>query len=249
MADRPILFSGPMVRALLAGRKTQTRRVLKIDTPTDADEVFYWPREGRAKVVARYGDNVAEEGIWARKVSTNLDHDGDNHWGELANGYVRFLGRSRIEVGDRLWVREAWRSFRRSDHLPPHEMKPQTIWYEADGGDGQLPHHESAFGRLRPSMYMPRWASRLTLIVTEVRIERLQQITSEDALAEGIVRHGRFYGLEDADWDDAVLDPREAFGSLWERINGKRGCGWYVDPLVTAVTFTVGKHNIDEAQP
>lgn len=244
MADRPILFSGPMVRALLAGRKTQTRRVLKIDTPTDADEVFYWPREGRAKVVARYGDNVAEEGIWARKASTNLDHDGDNHWGELANGYIRYLGRSRIEVGDRLWVRETWASLDRLTHNDPGtQALANNGFYAACQGTV-----EGEITRWTPAIHMPRRASRLTLAVTDVRVERLQDISEEDARAEGVESDSDGWRDYQMPHTQCCGSARDSYRSLWNSLNADRGYGWDANPWVVAVTFTVGKHNIDEAR-
>lgn len=196
--DRPILFSAPMIRAILEGRKSQTRRVIA------------------------HNDG-------AKPVSS-----------------------PRIQVGDRLWVREAWRSFKISDHLPPRELEPQTIWWEADG-DGQVPANESSFGRLRPGIHMPRWTSRLTLIVTDVRVMLLQDISPEDAAAEGVTRRSRkvrqfwLFGADAAEreWIYLQACPWE-FRDLWDSLNDKRGLGWETNPWVMAVTFTVIKVNIDQ---
>lgn len=151
MADRPIIFSSPMVRALLAGTKTQTRRLLK-PQPGDMDRPF-----------------AMEDGTW---------HVTDSRGCNMSPLPVRYA------VGDRLWVREAFIGARGYDDDPPSRFGNKPIWYCADGApDREKWWHLS--NRLRPSIHMPRWASRLTLTVTEVRVQRLQEISEEDAIAEG----------------------------------------------------------------
>ncbi len=169
MTDRPILFSGPMVRAILAGQKTQTRRVAK--------------------------------GVVARHTST----------GEALANIDSAGPRVRCpygQPGDRLWVRETFGHFERNDTLKPGD----TIYYRADGECLELEPW-------RPSIHMPRWASRILLQVTGIRVERLQDITRADALAEGIVETRDGYGLPDGSHYHAD-DPRESYWSLWEAING-----------------------------
>lgn len=214
MRELPILFSAPMVRAILreieqpGTGKTQTRRVL------DA-----WCDEPPAFV---------DGGV----ITAYDEHDRPYRWPRTK------------AVGDRLYVREAWHAARSLDSTAPRNI-PR---------DADIEHAATARsyaeiglkGKLRPAMFLPRWASRLTLIVADVRVQRLNEISDEDAIAEGIVQHGRFYGLEDADWDDAVLDPREAFGALWQSINGARGFGWYTNPWVAAYTFRPILGNIDQ---
>ena len=218
MADRPILFSGPMVRALLDGRKTQTRRVL---SNTRFASIF--------------------NGEWAD--SYVLD-PGNASWRQQEVRYA---------AGDRLYVREAWRtvgSAGQMDRVSPRGLGPQIVWYEADGA---APAEEFA-GKFRQAMHMPRWASRLTLTVTDVRVQCLQEISEADAIAEGIEPTGmpvdqwknylpsRFIG-------PGFLSATNSFLSLWDSLNADRGYGWDTNPWVVAVTFTVDRRNIDEVAP
>lgn len=209
MADRPILFSAPMVRALLAGRKTQTRRVLK---PQPQGHVW------------KYG--------WSRDDGATWSADG-----EVASGRIP------IWAGDRLWVREriAYR------HDVPEDKARDQRWYkpvyEADG----VP---SGFGisDLNPAMFMPRWASRLTLTVTDVKIERLQDISEADAKAEGIQDGGcRKCGESSHPEPCGCVYPEPDFAdsyfALWNEINGKDAA--LLNPWVAAYTFRVEHGNID----
>lgn len=190
MADRPILFSAPMVRALLDGRKSQTRRVLR----------------PRPEFLGGYGDEADyEEWGW-------IDEDGApmSVLDVAPNGYVR---------GDRLWVREAWRAWVDFDKLPPRDIPPGAdVQYLAD--DPLSPWTS----RYRHARFMPSWASRLTLTVTDVRVERLAEMSSDDALAEGI---------------DVTGDcgPLVTYAKLWDNLNAKRGFLWQSNPWVVALTF------------
>lgn len=203
MTDRPILFSAPMVRALLDGRKTKTRRMIK----------------------AR-GDCCLFDGSWSD--SYVLDH-----------GNAEWRARSiRFAVGDRLWVKETWRAHRAYDQYRPGLIGTESrIWYEADGRDNCDQH-----GKGRPSIFMPRWASRLTLAVTDVRVERLHKISEADAQAEGVDRlvmddSGAFY----AGFPEGTY--RCGFAGIWTHINGAEA--WEANPWVVAVSFDVIKENID----
>jgi hypothetical protein len=187
MTDRPILFSAPMVRAILAGTKTQTRRVVKLkpwQQIEERDDGTPWPW--------MYDDDRA-----------------DDHWLPCPYG----------QAGDRLWVREAWRVVWSSDNEPPRELDAAyRFWYEADAP------LQDGYGKLRPSIHMPRFASRITLEITAVRVERLQQIDEADARAEGICR------TECPDWH-ATTDYR----ALWESINGPGS--WDANPWVWVIEF------------
>ena len=204
MADKPILFSGPMVRALLAGTKTQTRRAIKWN-----DEVREPP------YVARYAEGARI--VWC---------EGDDVW-TLARTHA---------VGDRLYVREHWRTVGSSgqfDDVPPRDMYPQAVWYVADG---EAPANEFV-GKHRQAMHMPRWASRLTLTVTDVRVERLQDISVEDAVAEG--------ALASTEVDQfAQVHAIQMYRAIWTGINGEGS--WEANPWVAAYTFTVERGNIDQ---
>lgn len=208
MADRYKLFGTPMILALMAGRKTQTRR---LDAPAIEET-----GTGAIHVHDRFG------GIFAPSMKDALD---------LAVDYLP------MAVGDRVCVREAWRTSNRHDATPPRDLEPCTlVHYEADGmSTGSLAALDAMTGRLRASMHMPRWASRLTLVVTDVRVERLQDISEEDAEAEGFPRVA----------DDLPAGRiKDWYRDLWEAINGAGS--WAANPFVAAYTFDIHKKNIDQ---
>lgn len=235
MAERGIIFSAPMVRALLDGRKTQTRRLLTRSLPpTDADQVHSWfaPPDVPAKGI----DNQwAESGVWAKKSGEH--------------GYNRYCGPLPHRPGDRLYVREAWRTWSDYDHLPPSEMLGgEPVFFEEDRD------HCDRHGRLRPGMHMPRWASRLTLTVTDVRVQRLQDISEDDARAEGIqaFHPGNppsvatfFHHTIPEHRNAGFINARRAFEDLWESLHDKPGTRWEDNPWLYALNFTVEHGNID----
>lgn len=191
MKDRPIPFSAPMIRAILAGRKTQTRRALKPDLFLSAS----------GAVVRMASAGPATTGI-----------------AEAHCPYWR-------EPGDRLWVREAFRLCAEADSIKPRDTDAAyRIWYEADAP------HQPGFGKLRPAMFMPRWASRITLKVTGVSVERLQDISEADAIAEGTPGgHGAIPGYA------YNSTPGEHYRHLWDSINGPGS--WSANPLVWVIEF------------
>lgn len=222
MADRPILFSAPMIRALLDGRKTQTRRITKVPGIMGGRYPVYPPEE-----LIELEPGEFRAGIM-HYAST----------GALSGPYnVGFA------VGDRLWVKETWRTLQKWD-----DLKPKLIMDDIDEidyfADGYPRNPLWAWGKNRVSIFMPRWASRLTLTVTDVRVERLQDCSEADALAEGIEQHGRFFGLADGDWDDAETSAVAAYERLWESINGAGA--WEANPWVVAISFGVEHRNIDQ---
>jgi hypothetical protein len=225
MTERPILFSGPMVRALLAGTKTQTRRIVKPQPEwIESSGRWRWPIP-KSKVVACDAVVTASREWWE---------------------YLRPEQYPYGAPGDRLWVRETW--------AQRGEMR--SAIYRADAALAI-----GAYGcvRWRPSIFMPRWASRITLDVTAIRVERLQAITPDDAKAEGIqcspipgrgevysVAPHRKYCYENGKVIDAVeyagppttRSPIRAYEALWDSINGTRdGCGWDANPWVWVVEF------------
>lgn len=203
MAERPILFSDPMVRAILDGRKLQTRRVL---TPQ--------PHEESGPIsVGRYHPIVVRRGLEEPGVERFGAHTDDESW-PCPYG----------APGDRLWVREAWSYYGGDEYL--YQRDPMAVGFRASADFGGRP---IPGGRWRPSIHMPRWASRLTLEVTSVRVERVQSIGEFDALAEGVSGWVRDRRCETA---------RDGFRVLWDSINGKRdGCSWKANPWVWAITF------------
>lgn len=190
MTEHPILFSGPMVRAILDDSKTQTRRIIK---PQADDRGYRWTFDRM-----------------------------ENWHGQRVQGPV-------YEPGDRLWVRE---SLVRHDRGIPCR-------YAADGGpvfrDGETVGWSWERNRL-PSIHMPRWASRLLLEVVEVRVERLQDITAADVLAEGVLTdHSRgLVGQHPIEYfDDTTVS---VFRDLWDSINSKRA-PWSSNPWVWCISF------------
>ena len=206
--ERPILFSGPMVRAILDGRKTQTRRVLK-PQPVPVGGPFYRPSP---MVAPREWHSVSKEG-------------------NIVN-----IQKLPYAEGTELWVREAWRTGIEVEHVKPSEIGyTRPVRYEADDSvqpdvDGCAKIPTSRFGKLRPGMFMPRWASRITLRVTAVKVERLQDISEEDALAEGV-------GIMDPHHPPPPIRATyaEMYRDLWDSINGPGS--WDANPWVVAYTF------------
>ncbi|MGV1787325.1 MULTISPECIES: hypothetical protein [Agrobacterium] len=217
MADRPILFSAPMIRALLAGKKTQTRRLFKgIERlPVGTFHVF--------------GNGGGIVGVCEEDVPT--------HAPDYAN----------IQTGDRLWVRETWQGLTFGDFRPT-KHEPCEVRYAATDPCADLDAEARGY-QWRPSIFMPRFASRLTLAVIDVRVERLQNISHEDALAEGIIQldrkawigGGPLYGLHEGEGHDTATG---AYNRLWRDINGDRS--WAANPWVVVYDFTVHHGNIDQ---
>jgi hypothetical protein len=213
MKERPILFSAPMVRAIQAGTKTQTRRVVK-SVGRDGGFVLVEQESGA------YWPYRSDDG---ETTFVTVRERGDEYLHEIP------MCCPYGAPGDRLWARETWAqpgAVARSDD-PVREDGP--VVYRADG--------ESAHS-WRPSIHMPRWASRITLEVTGVRVERLQDISGADAIAEGIERdaltddwssYGQFVG--------AALTPKGSYRALWDSINGTGS--WDANPWVWVVEFRV----------
>jgi hypothetical protein len=189
VTDRPIIFSGPMVRALLEGRKTQTRRLAT--SPLRKTEP---------------GDR-----LWVREAHHRTDDDGTPLVGyDFADDPVHWVDR----IEDRPGVGRV--------HFFRHSL----------GGWG------GRSSRNFPSIHMPRWASRLTLNVTAVRVERLQSITEDDADAEGVEKRLNHHGWVDYMGEVSFEDgPWESYRSLWASLHGWDS--WSANPEVVALTFTV----------
>lgn len=138
-------------------------------------------------------------------------------------------------VGDRLWVREAWRTSASIDDTPPRDMVPRLrpVSYEADYTSEP---NDGCRGRLRPSIHMPRWASRITLEVTAVNVERLQDISEDDAESEGVFRHVAEHSLNKIFREERGATAIRYFRELWASIHGLDA--WEVNPWVAAISFT-----------
>ncbi len=211
MKERPILFSAEMVQAILAGTKTQTRRV--------ACDAMIPPFYFRAQCVQ------GEDGpTW---VLTGVENGGCYSMGPCPYG----------QPGDRLWVRETWADMCGNGRACRPRGRAAAdrrahIIYRADYSPGCYPVGKG----WRPSVHMPHWASRLALEITEIRVQRVQEISEEDAKAEGAGnRHGVFHDAIQSAIDNVY---RRNFAVLWDSINGKRGgCAWKDNPWVWALTF------------
>jgi len=183
MKERPILFSAPMIQAILNGTKTQTRRVAK------------------------------------RTAAGHVKETGGHRRWHIAD-FDAYLACPYGQPGDRLWVRETWAAPHSEDGRPPRAIQcdQMRIHYLASESRGGLVW--------RPSIHMPRWSSRITLQVTAVRVERLQNISEADAMAEGVKNSLHLTGGRFA---------RENFEHLWWTINGEGS--WEANPWVWVVEF------------
>lgn len=238
--ERPIIFSDVMVRAILEGRKSQTRRVVK-------------PPKWWKGMMHHATGNVDDRGL--TRTNMVLCEETGTHWQYCPFGVP----------GDRLWAREVhWHNGYLSRWCGADPIEPEWVTNQPLAGQEQSmrdcfvkfddpgdPNH----WRKTPAMFLPRWASRITLEVTSVRAERLQDISEADAKAEGLAEitkdDGRTwkFGIPDLDglpggcdvgwpWPDWDVDPRKAYALLWDRINGKRpGCAWADNPFVWAIEF------------
>ncbi|HGM6487696.1 TPA: hypothetical protein ACKP3F_005748 [Pseudomonas aeruginosa] len=200
--ERPILFNDQMVRAILEGRKTVTRRVVKPQ-----------PDFLGSMVDPNTPSKTLDAGLHAR----------------ITCPYG--------EPGDRLWVREAWAADAQVDAIAPSDLSQgEPIWYPADLSVRQTGCSMISKGRVRPSIHMPRWACRILLEITAVRVERLQDISEEQALAEGVrgepCDHARQACADIGCWGDTA---KGAFGFLWESLNGEGS--WAANPWVWVVEF------------
>jgi hypothetical protein len=218
MKERPILFTGAMVRALLAGTKTQTRRTMERQKKYDFTDYTLFGQEGH------------NDGEWKA-----IEHAPD--WPDGKEDQCRCPYAQRR--GDRLWVRE--NGWERPERTPKMMREGADTWapfyYDADGiGELEAADFKAWGFKRRPSIHMPRWASRILLEVTEIRVQRLQEISAADCISEGIGFEVRFGGhcLPDGSHFHAA-DPRQSYFSLWEHINGPGSVE--ANPWVWAVSF------------
>ena len=222
--ERPILFSGSMVRAILDGRKTQTRRIMKPQPTAESHDEYTkwcWPANDDAMKFAWAGQSPISDAV-----------EGHCPYGT---------------IGDRLWVRETWGKTRQCDDL--NSTEGDVIAYRAGGtrvwnANPASPklmrfganHYYDDPKPWKPSIHMPRWASRITLEITSVRVEQLQQISDQDALSEGIPVEPTTPGIDhciDGEWWPGR--PVQHFRNLWQSINGDDS--WGLNPWVWVVEF------------
>jgi len=238
MKERPILFNTANVRVILDGRKTMTRRVIKWDI----------------KLLAVYPDRVE-----AHFIKDDMAHFCNDFLSHCPYG----------QVGDRLWVRETFVLESDAEYgYSEDEIKrigvDKPIKSEISDGDYYhlIPHYRATEPepnivppwvddfddktRWTPSIFMPRWASRLTLEITGVRVERVQEITEEDAIKEGapagyISAYPTIFHKGQPNYTETPKDYRMGFQRLWNSLNAKRGYGWDTNPWVWVIEFKVSK--------
>lgn len=185
---RPIIMSGESIKAILVGRKTQTRRIIK-------------PQPNRVV-----------NGLPYRRLISNGIGD-----------VIKLIKCPYGQIGDRLWVKETWATENRYNHLKPSEIpQPATLYYPANRD-----YEPFQMGIKRSLLFMPRWASRITLEITGIRVERVQDIPLVDVKKEGISEINWYH------YDNAI----DAFKKLWDSINAKRGYGWGINPWVWVISF------------
>lgn len=249
MSEKPILYSGEMVRAILDGRKTQTRRVIKNPPWLKMDDKSFYAgialgvSEGMEFENCPYGR--PGDRLWVREAWR------PGAWRD--DGRIAIDYKASPELTNTPWV------------TIPDDFDGKTFddlwleWTDELLNAGSIPddegyHHWEAGRsplRWRPSIFMPRWASRITLQVTAVRVERVQDISEEDAIAEGLDREwcSEFVpetgmdvsGFDYRDYSDPSgitwTSPLESFKTLWDSINAKRGYSWDSNPWVWVVEF------------
>ena len=216
MKERPIIFSAPMIRAILSGVKTQTRRVVKVPQWLERQS----PDMKQAFADKAFGVTPCLQVPCADGSVQRLRNPW--HWPEPS----------------RLWVRETF-----APCLGGAEGPDNPTLYRADNESG---HYERL--TWKSPIFMPRWASRITLEITNVRVERLQEISEADAKAEGAVYHDN--GLNqfkqkregwsmtgETDWNKCLGTARFAFGNGWNSLNAKRGYSWASNPHVWVIEF------------
>ena len=237
MIEKPILFNGEMVRAVLDGRKTQTRRVIKPSGNHEIEEIYS----------SRPNANVFMCGCDCDECRRDHTHS--------------FCLRSPYgSIGDQLWVRETFAIECNADLQDVYTEPENPVGPVKNIVDGEIEYFEcpryrasepdtilgdDGIMRWKPSIFMPRWASRIQLEVTDVRVERVQDITEEGARAEGVdggcLGCGNSSLNKSCGCDDPNPDFRDSFIHLWQSINEKRGFGWLSDAFVWVVKFEVVK--------
>ncbi|EPK0124602.1 morphogenetic protein [Klebsiella variicola] len=212
MKERGMIFNGEMTRAILDGRKTQTRRIMKVQPSEDftpmnmALETDYKARW--------YTPGVVDKDGYLQPASKEVFGVSNEN-----EGYSCPFG----AVGDRIWVRETWARYNidQNSHDIAYRATTPADWPEE--------------GRWRPSIHMPRWASRILLEITDVRVERLNSISQEDAQAEGMELTGWRPTYSDPDSGGEVMTPYDNFAELWSSICGDES--WKANPWVWVISF------------
>jgi hypothetical protein len=222
MTERPIIFRAPMVRAILAGQKTQTRRLLNPQPIESIMDAEHWREFNEVVGVGILPPEAGGE----RQIGWTWRGTRYMPWPRSIRNMSPYGTR-----GERLWVRETWATDSALDTVKPsHLDSRETIEYQADG-ELRRSRPVGIFdrGKTRVSIFMPMWASRITLEIVDVRAERLQDISEEDARAEGVT-------VPDVPNPGAHI-ARNAYARIWEEING--AASWDANPFVWCISFRV----------
>jgi len=216
MNERPILFNGEMVRAILAGRKTQTRRVFKFNAGS-----FFKDITGQVQAHFEFKTVYPMPKVgfvfWDSDASDSLREFSDKAYAESTAGYRCPYG----EPGDRLWVRETFMVM----DIGSFGRVKNTLLFRATDEEAVNMRWKPEFIKWKPSIFMPRNYSRLLLEIVSVRVERVQNISLQDAISEGMT------------CDLPFCNQQEEYEDLWNRIHKKRGFGWDTNPWVWVIEF------------
>ena len=206
MNEKPILFSTEMIKAILDGHKTQTRRIVRL---------------------TEFQKAISHGYDWMFRDKRGL-------WNEVPTSWLLRNKCPYGRPGDMLWVRETWAIDQGFDSVKPSDISDYWggLYYKATG--------DKPAGKWRPSIFMPRWASRITLRVQDVRVERVQDITIDDAGEEGcsgVISGGYDFDIYNENGDYARHPYIMNFRRLWDSINAKRGFSWDSNPWVWVIDF------------
>jgi hypothetical protein len=218
--ERPISFKPDMIRAILEGRKTMTRRVMRVQPDLEFKDypIVPWVIDGEQQFTSSGGTYFIAD---------------------YRQGMTQSFACPYGKVGDHLWVKETWQK-----HAGYFYLADRLEEYQAAKAANKLP-----VVKWRPSIFMPRVASRITLQITDIRVERLQQISEEDAKAEGVLHNwigqdcpleyqGEYMNYEGDEEDFPCYSAHDSYRTLWDKINAKRpGCDWDSNPWVWCYTF------------
>ena len=238
MSEKSIICYAGEVRGILAGRQTQTRRVV---TSRNSSVLGYpgsrvWGHLHHwNKARVDHGPDPFGDGRQYEYLHVPAWNPKDGPVPENEREWMWYRVRPRIVSGDILWVKETWKPYNHVGSI--HHRAENGVIYRADGARRETEHNAWTFkqaGKWRPSMLMPKWASRIKLKVLKVRCEPVQKISEEDAKAEGV-------SPENAECNCPGGAYRNAYCEFWDRLNAKRGYPWDSNPWVWVYEFEKGE--------
>lgn len=223
MKEHPILFKAPMVLGILDGRKSQTRRIVDVSEKGVLDSGQRKIGFEFCKDPSKFRYDYPVKGM--PRLHVPILHPNDKNILTWDDTYCSTL-HPRWQVGDRLWVRETW-GFEENSRVV-YAADKAAQYFESPGNPlREIFYLSSDYEcKWRPSIHMPRWASRITLEITDLRVERVQDISEADAKAEGVNRFA---------WEPEAESYKRAFQLLWESINGH--WSWDENPFVWIIEF------------